>query len=55
MGQGEDMLVWILLDLLLIVFLRDNFLVKWGMIARYWPAFVRTLKDTKFQPLYVRT
>jgi NADH dehydrogenase (ubiquinone) 1 alpha subcomplex subunit 9 len=32
---------------------RDNFLVKWGMIARYWPAFVRTLKDTKFQPLYV--
>jgi len=32
---------------------RDNFLVKWGMIARYWPLFVRTLKDTKFQPLYV--
>jgi len=32
---------------------RDNFLVKWGMIARYWPALVRTLKDTKLQPLYV--
>jgi NADH dehydrogenase (ubiquinone) 1 alpha subcomplex subunit 9 len=30
---------------------RDNFLNKWALIARYWPAFVRTLKDTKFQPL----
>jgi NADH dehydrogenase (ubiquinone) 1 alpha subcomplex subunit 9 len=32
---------------------RDHFLVKWGMMARYWPVFARTLKDTKFQPLYV--
>jgi len=30
---------------------RDYLLSKFGMMVRYWPFFLRVLKDTRFQPL----
>jgi NADH dehydrogenase (ubiquinone) 1 alpha subcomplex subunit 9 len=31
--------------------MKDHFLTKFGMMARFWPFFMRTLKHVKFQPI----